>query len=137
MNVVTAGSGQVCGRLMWNCGPCWGGRPPQEVWDYERYAGHRAWEGARGTVGRSYDFWARHRYPRCRLFPPLHVVLAGLPEHLLQRRLQALGRDVEGITVAVLATTLLCLQRGEPWYELAVDDCPPRRRARYPFAGNR
>ncbi|WP_234445432.1 replication-relaxation family protein [Streptomyces rimosus] len=47
-------------------------------WDYERYAGHRVWEGARGTVGRSYDFWARHRYTRSRLFPALHVVLTGL-----------------------------------------------------------
>ncbi|WP_234345684.1 replication-relaxation family protein [Streptomyces sp. NRRL F-5755] len=100
-------------------------------WDYERYAGHRLWEGARGTVGRSYDFWARHRYPRSRLFPTLHVVLTGLPEHRLQRRLQALARDVEGIIIAVLATTLPRLKRGEPWSELAVDDAP-RRRARYP-----
>ncbi|MFM9700205.1 replication-relaxation family protein [Streptomyces europaeiscabiei] len=25
-------------------------RLAREVWDYERYAGHRAWEGARGTA---------------------------------------------------------------------------------------
>ncbi|MEU2793963.1 replication-relaxation family protein [Streptomyces sp. NPDC007100] len=106
-------------------------RRAKEVWDYERYAGHRAWEGARNTVGRSYDFWARHRYPRSRHFPTLHVVLTGLPEHLLQRRLEALTRDVDGITIAVLATTLPRLQRGEPWDELAVDDYH-RRRARYP-----
>ncbi|MYT47531.1 hypothetical protein SRIM_040870 (plasmid) [Streptomyces rimosus subsp. rimosus ATCC 10970] len=111
-------------------------RLAQEVWDYERYAGHRVWEGARGTVGRSYDFWARHRYTRSRLFPTLYVVLTGLPEHLLQRRLEALARDVDGITIAVLATTLPRLKRGEPWYELAVDD-PSRRRARYPEAFSR
>ncbi|MFI9228444.1 replication-relaxation family protein [Streptomyces rimosus] len=99
-------------------------------WDYERYAGHRAWEGARGTVGRTYDFWARHRYTRSRLFPTLHVVLTGLPEHLLQGRLEALARGVEGITIAVLVTTLPRLKRGEPWYELAVDD-DHRRLARY------
>ncbi|KWT62211.1 hypothetical protein ADL21_09240 [Streptomyces albus subsp. albus] len=108
----------------------------KEVGVYERYAGHRVWEGARGTVGRSYDFWARHRYPRSRLFPILHVVLTGLPEHRLQRRLQALARDVGGITVAVLATTLPRLKRGEAWYELAVDDSH-RRRTRYPQVFNR
>ncbi|MEF3117663.1 replication-relaxation family protein [Streptomyces chrestomyceticus] len=111
-------------------------RLAKEVWDYERYAGHRVWEGARGTIGRSYDFWARHRYTRSRHFPTLHVVLTGLPEHLLQRRLEALARDVECITIAVLATTLPRLQRGEPWYELAVDDYP-RRRARYPQVSSR
>ncbi|MEU7261912.1 hypothetical protein AB0B21_39875 [Streptomyces rimosus] len=89
------------------------------------------WEGARGTVGCSYDFWARHRHTRSRLFPALHVVLAGLPEHRLQRRLDALARGVEGITIAVLVTTLPRLECGEPWYELAVDDCH-RRLARYP-----
>ena len=26
-------------------------RLAKEVWDYERYAGHRVWEGARGTIG--------------------------------------------------------------------------------------
>ncbi|MFH8753737.1 replication-relaxation family protein [Streptomyces rimosus] len=106
------------------------------VWDYERYAGHRVREGARGTVGRSYDFWARHRYTRSRHFPTLHVVLTGLPEHRLQRRLQALARDVEGITIAVLATTLPRLKRGEPWYELAADDYH-RRLTRYPQVFNR
>ncbi|WP_319053754.1 replication-relaxation family protein [Streptomyces europaeiscabiei] len=28
-------------------------RLAREVWDYERYAGHRVWEGARGTNGRT------------------------------------------------------------------------------------
>ncbi|WP_206508028.1 hypothetical protein [Streptomyces chrestomyceticus] len=42
-----------------------------------------------------------------------------------------MARDVEGITIAVLATTLSRLKRGEPWYELAVDDYHCRR-ARYP-----
>ncbi|MFK8851678.1 hypothetical protein [Streptomyces sp. Ac-502] len=32
----------------------------------------------------------------------------------VQRHLQALARDVEGITIAVLATMLPCLKRGEP-----------------------
>ncbi|CAM5501136.1 MULTISPECIES: hypothetical protein [Streptomyces] len=68
--------------------------------------------------------------------PPLHVVLAGLPEHLLQRRLEALARDVEDITIAVLATTLPRLKRGESWYDSpsttpTVDDSH-RWRARYP-----
>ncbi|WP_281261878.1 replication-relaxation family protein [Streptomyces rishiriensis] len=29
-------------------------RLAREVWDYERYAGHRVWEGARGTNGRTF-----------------------------------------------------------------------------------
>lgn len=37
-------------------------RLAKEVWDYERYAGHRVWEGARGTNGRTFPFWQRHRY---------------------------------------------------------------------------
>jgi len=37
-----------------------------EVWYYERYAGHRVWEGARGTIGTTYPFWQRHRYTRSR-----------------------------------------------------------------------
>jgi hypothetical protein len=36
----------------------------KEVWDYERYAGHRVWEGARGSIGRTFPFWSRHRYTR-------------------------------------------------------------------------
>lgn len=111
-------------------------RPAQEAHDYERYAGRRVWEGTRGTVGRSYDFRARHGYTRSGLFPTLHVVLAGLPEHRLQRRLKALARDVEGITIAVPATTLPRLKRGEPWYELAADD-HYRRHIRYPQAISR
>ncbi len=62
--------------------------------------------------------------------------MTGLPEHFLQRRLDAPARDVDGITIAVLATTLPRLKRGEPWYELAVDDCH-RRRTRYPQVFNR
>ncbi|WP_206507917.1 hypothetical protein [Streptomyces chrestomyceticus] len=49
---------------------------------------------------------------RSGLFPTLHVVLTGLPERLLQRRLEALARDVEAVTIAVLATTLPRLKRG-------------------------
>ncbi|WP_369780403.1 replication-relaxation family protein [Streptomyces sp. R33] len=51
-------------------------RLAKEVWDYERYAGHRVWEGARGTIGGTYPFWQRHRYTRSKTFPRLHVVLA-------------------------------------------------------------
>ncbi|MCM2388123.1 replication-relaxation family protein [Streptomyces albipurpureus] len=106
-------------------------RLAREVWDYERYAGHRVWEGARGTNGRTYSFWQRHRYTRSQTFPRLHVVLAGMEEHLLDNRLQALAADVKGIAVAVLVNTLTRLQRGEPWYEIGVDD-PYARRERYP-----
>jgi hypothetical protein len=35
-----------------------------EVRDHERYAGHRVWEGARGTIGTTYPLWQRHRYTR-------------------------------------------------------------------------
>lgn len=31
-------------------------RLAREVWDYERYAGHRVWEGARGTIGGTFAF---------------------------------------------------------------------------------
>ncbi|WTU53615.1 replication-relaxation family protein [Streptomyces sp. NBC_00057] len=106
-------------------------RLAKEVWDYERYAGHRVWEGARGTNGSTYPFWQRHRYTRSERFPTLHVVLAGKAEHLLDNRRQALAADVHGITIAVWVNTLPRLQRGEPWYEIGVDD-PDRRRARYP-----
>ena len=106
-------------------------RLAKEVWDYERYAGHRVWEGARGTNGRTFPFWQRHRYTRSQTFPRLHVVLAGKEEHLLDNRLQALADDVQGIAVAVWVNTLPRLQRGEPWYEIGVYD-PDRRRRRYP-----
>ncbi|MEW2516399.1 replication-relaxation family protein [Streptomyces sp. NPDC046870] len=106
-------------------------RLAKEVWDYERYAGHRVWEGARGTNGRTFPFWQRHRYTRSQTFPRLHVVLAGKEERLLDNRLQALADDVKGIAVAVWVNTLPRLQRGEPWYEIGVDD-PDRRRRRYP-----
>lgn len=108
----------------------------KEVWDYERYAGHRVWEGARGTIGGTYPFWQRHRYTRSQTFPRLHVVLAGKAEHLLDNRLQALAADVKGIAVAVWVNTLPRLQRGEPWYEIGVDD-PDRRRWRYPEPAGR
>ncbi|MFG2408087.1 replication-relaxation family protein [Streptomyces brevispora] len=106
-------------------------RLAKEVWDYERYAGHRAWEGARGTNGSTYPFWQRYRYTRSKTFPRLHVVLAGKAEHLLDNRLQALTAAVKGITVQVWVNTLPRLKRGEPWYEIGVDD-PDRRRRRYP-----
>ncbi|GAA1535980.1 hypothetical protein GCM10009730_51480 [Streptomyces albidochromogenes] len=111
-------------------------RLAKEVWDYERYAGHRVWEGARGTIGGTYPFGQRHRYTRSKTFPRLHVVLAGRAEHLLDNRLQALTADVQGITIAVWANTLPRLQRGEPWYEIGVDD-PHRRRDRYSEAVGR
>ncbi|MFD9268673.1 hypothetical protein ACFWB1_03945 [Streptomyces goshikiensis] len=66
----------------------------------------------------------------------MHVVLAGKAEHLLDNRLQALTAAVQGITIAVGANTLPRLKRGEPWYEVSVDD-PRRRRARYPEAVGR
>ncbi|MGW0778024.1 replication-relaxation family protein [Streptomyces sp. NPDC002835] len=106
-------------------------RLAREVWDCERYAGHRVWEGARGTIGGTFPFWQRHRYTRSQTFPRLHVVLAGKEEHLLDNRLQALTADVKGIAVAVWVNTLPRLQRGEPWYEIGIDD-PDRRRRRYP-----
>ncbi|MGW6974271.1 replication-relaxation family protein [Streptomyces sp. NPDC054952] len=106
-------------------------RLAKEVWDYERYAGHCVWEGSRGTIGGTYPFWQRHRYTRSTTFPRLHVVLAGKAEHLLDNRLQALTAAVKGITIAVWAITLSRLQRGEPWYEIGVDD-PHGRRDRYP-----
>ncbi|MEV8605975.1 replication-relaxation family protein [Streptomyces griseoviridis] len=111
-------------------------RLAKEVWDYERYAGHRVWEGARGTIGGTYPFWQRHRYTRSKTFPRLHVVLAGKAEHLLDNRLQALTADVRGIAVAVWVNTLPRLQRGERWYEIGVDD-PSRRRERYPEPAGR
>lgn len=64
-------------------------------------------------------------------FPPLHVVLAGKEEHLLQRRLEALAEAVDGIAVSVFATTLPALRRREKWVRLGTDD-PGRRRERYP-----
>lgn len=106
-------------------------RLAKEVWDYERYAGHRVWEGARGTNGRTFPFWQRHRYTRSERFPRLHVVLAGKEEHLLDNRRQALTADVHGIAIAVWVNTLPRLKRGEPWYEIGIDD-PDRRRDRYP-----
>ncbi|MEW2400306.1 replication-relaxation family protein [Streptomyces sp. NPDC046862] len=106
-------------------------RLAQEVRDYERYAGHRVWEGARGTNGRTFPFWQRHRYTRSESLPRLHVVLAGKAEHLLDNRLQALTADVHSIAIAVWVNTLPRLKRGEPWHEIGVDD-PDRRRQRYP-----
>jgi hypothetical protein len=105
-------------------------RLAKEVWDYERYAGPRVWEGARGTIGNTLPFWQRHRYTRSQTFPRLHVVLAGKEEHLLDNRLQVLAADVKGITIAVRVNTLPRLKRGEPWYEIGVDD-PDRRHQRY------
>ncbi|MFF0110065.1 replication-relaxation family protein [Streptomyces hirsutus] len=111
-------------------------RLAKEVWDYERYAGHRVWEGARGIIGRTFPFWQRHRYTRSERFPRLHVVLAGIEEHLLDNRRQALTADVRGITIAVWVNTLPRLKRGEPWYEIGVDE-PDRRRQRYPEPAGR
>lgn len=106
-------------------------RLAKEVWDYERYAGYRVWACARGTIGTTYPFWQRHRYTRSERFPLLYVVLAGKEEHLLDNRRQALTADVEGIAVAVWVNTMPRLKRGDPSYEIGVDD-PDRRRRRYP-----
>ncbi|MFF7176777.1 replication-relaxation family protein [Streptomyces pseudovenezuelae] len=81
-------------------------RLAKEVWDYERYAGHCVWEGARGTIGNTFPFWQCHRYTRSQTFPRLHVVLAGKEEHLLDNCLKALADDVKGIAVAVWVNTL-------------------------------
>lgn len=109
-------------------------RLAREVWDYERYAGHRVWEGARGTIGGTFPFWSRYRYTRSERFPPLHVVLAGKEEHLLKRRLEALAAAVDGIAVSVFAITLPALQRREGWVRLGTDH-PDRRMAAVPGAG--
>jgi len=106
-------------------------RLAREVWDYERYAGHRVWEGARGTNGSTFPFWSRYRYTRSNCFPTLNVVLAGKAEHLLQRRLEALAAAVDGIAVSVFAITLPGLRRREGWIRLGTDN-PSRRRERYP-----
>lgn len=66
----------------------------------------------------------------------LHVVLAGKEERLLDNRLKAIAKDVDGITIAVLAMTLPALQRGEFWYEIGVDR-PDKRRRRYPEPAGR
>ncbi|MFF1604483.1 hypothetical protein ACFVYV_45035 [Streptomyces mirabilis] len=44
-------------------------RLAREVWDYERYAGHRVWEAACGTNGKTFPFWSRYRYIRSERFP--------------------------------------------------------------------
>ncbi|MFD8178001.1 hypothetical protein [Streptomyces sp. NPDC059709] len=60
------------------------------------------------------------------------MVLAGLEEHLLQRRLETLAEDIDGIAVSVFATTLPRLQSGKAsWIRLGTDN-PDRRRERYP-----
>ncbi|WP_232839304.1 hypothetical protein [Streptomyces triticisoli] len=111
-------------------------RLAEEVWDYERHAGHRIGEGARGTIGTTYPFWQRHRCTRSQRFPRLHVVLAGKAEHLLDHCRQALTAAVQGIAIAVWVHTLPRLKRGEPWYEIGVDD-PDRRRRRSPEPAGR
>ncbi|WP_327749455.1 replication-relaxation family protein [Streptomyces europaeiscabiei] len=105
-------------------------RLAKEVSDYERCAGHRVWEGAHGTNGRTLPFWQRHRYTRSERFPRLHVVLVDTEKHLLDNRRQALTADVYGIAIAVWVNNLRRLKRGEPWYEIGVD-APDRRRDRY------
>ncbi|GGP00425.1 hypothetical protein GCM10012280_69160 [Wenjunlia tyrosinilytica] len=70
--------------------------------------------------GGTFPFWQCHRCTRSERFPTLHVVLAGKAEHLLDNRLNALAVAVRGITVAVLATTLPRLRRGEPCTKSAV-----------------
>lgn len=71
-------------------------RLAKEVWDYERYAGHRVWEGVRGTIGGTYPFWQRHRCTRSKTFPRLHVVLAGKEKHLLDNPPPGARRRREG-----------------------------------------
>ncbi|WP_436840562.1 replication-relaxation family protein [Streptomyces flavofungini] len=93
-------------------------RLAREVWDYERYAGHRVWEGARGTIGCTFPFWQRHRYTRSTTFPRLHVVLAGTAEHLLDNRLsRCFSTRCSGPLCASVSTYSLCGPRssGSPW----------------------
>ncbi|GDY80684.1 hypothetical protein SAV31267_101690 [Streptomyces avermitilis] len=71
-----------------------GARLAREVWDYERYAGHRVWRApAARSAGRTRSGNAT-LHP-LKDFPRLHVVLAGKAEHLLDNRLQALAADVK------------------------------------------
>ncbi|MFD7878819.1 hypothetical protein ACFV5G_32795 [Streptomyces sp. NPDC059766] len=60
----------------------------------------------------------------------------GKEEHLLDDRLHAFAYDAKGIAIAVWVNTLHQLQRGEPWYEIGVDD-PGRRRERNPEPAGR
>ncbi|MFF1342592.1 hypothetical protein ACFVYT_32755 [Streptomyces sp. NPDC058290] len=62
--------------------------------------------GARGTIGGTYPLWQRHRYARSKTFPRLHVVLAGVEEHLLETRRTALTAAVHGPAIAVRVNTL-------------------------------
>ncbi|WP_081236961.1 hypothetical protein [Streptomyces viridosporus] len=70
------------------------------------------------------------------VFPRPHVVLAGKEEHLLDNRRQALTTDVRGIVIEMWVNTLPRLKRGEPRYEIGVDDSY-RRRRRYPESADR
>ncbi|MFE5484071.1 hypothetical protein [Streptomyces sp. NPDC056527] len=45
-------------------------------------------------------------HTRSKIFPWLHVVLAGKAEHLLGNRLQALSDAVEGITILMWVNAL-------------------------------
>ncbi|WP_225652071.1 replication-relaxation family protein [Streptomyces pseudogriseolus] len=103
-------------------------RLAKEVWDYERYAGHRVWEGPAAPTA------ARSRLAA----PPLHP-LPDLPAAACRPGEQGgaparqpppgARRRREGDRVAVWVNTLPRLQRGEPWYEIGVDD-PDRHRRR-------
>lgn len=64
------------------------------------------------------------------------MVLAGLEEHLLRRRLEALAEAVDGIAISVFAITLPALQRREKWVRLGTDN-PDRWRERYPRPAGR
>ncbi len=85
-------------------------RLAREVWDHERYAGHRVWGGARVTNGSTYPFRQRHRYTRSERFPRLHVVLAGKEEHLLDNHRQALTAEVLVLSARNLVADRAVLQ---------------------------
>jgi hypothetical protein len=100
-------------------------RLAKEVWDYERYAGHRVWEGARGTIGNTYpDLPAAARRPGGQGGAPARQP----PQGAHRRRPRHRHRGV--------SEHLPRLKRGEPWYEIGVDD-PHRRRERYPEPADR
>ncbi|MFB7374192.1 hypothetical protein ACFC0D_30590 [Streptomyces sp. NPDC056222] len=109
-------------------------RLAKEVWDYERYAGHRVWEGARGTIGGTTRSGSATATPSPR--PSRGCMSSWRAWRSICSTTAARRSPPQGITIAVWVNTLPRLQRGEPWYEIGVDD-RGRRRARYPEAVGR
>ncbi len=75
-------------------------RLAKEVWDYERYAGHRIYGGGPRRQRQDVRLLSRYRYTCSEWFPALRVVLAGRPEHLLDNRLKAFASDVRAASVS-------------------------------------